>query len=55
MKSPKPIVTKPMARGKSLPKTERGPQAQHYCYHCGIWGHMKPNCYKLQALKKADH
>ena len=54
MKSPKPIVTKPMARGKSLPKTQKGPQAQHYCHHCGIRGHTKPNCYKLQALKKAD-
>ena len=54
MKSPKPIVTKPMARGKSLPKTQRGPLAQHYCHHCGIQGHTKPNCYKLQTLKKVD-
>ena len=53
MRSPKPIVAKPKARGKSLPKRQRGPQMQHY-YHCGILGHTRPNCYKLQALKNAD-
>ncbi|XP_030948640.1 uncharacterized protein LOC115972475 [Quercus lobata] len=53
-KSPKPIVAKPKARGKSLPKRQRGPQMQHYCHHCGILGHTRPNYYKLQALKNAD-
>ena len=37
-KSPKPIVAKPKARGKSLPKRQSGPQTQHYCHHCGILG-----------------
>ena len=54
MKSPKPIVAKPKARGKSLPKRQRGPQTQHYCHHYGILGHTRPNCYKLQALKNAN-
>ena len=54
MKSPKPIVTKPKTRGKSLPKTQRGPQTQHFCHHCGLRGHIKLNCYKLQALKNVD-
>ena len=53
-KSPKPIVAKPKARGKSLPKKQRGPKTQHYCHHCGILGHSRPNCYKLQALKNMD-
>nr|XP_023887711.1 uncharacterized protein LOC111999831 [Quercus suber] len=35
-KSPNPIVAKPKARGKSIPKTQRGPQIQHYCHHCRI-------------------
>ena len=54
MKSPKPIVAKPKARGKSLPKRQRGPQTEYYCHHCGILGYTRPNCYKLQALKNAD-
>ena len=53
MKSPNPIVAKPKARGKSLPKRQRGPQTEHYCHHCGILGYTRPNCYKLQALKNA--
>ena len=43
-KSPKPIVSKPKAIGKSLPKRQRGPETQHYCHHCGIQGHTRPNC-----------
>ena len=54
MKSPKPIMAKPKARGKSLPKRQRGPQSQNYCHHCGIQRHSRPNCYKLQALKNVD-
>ena len=53
-KSPKPIVAKPKARGKSLPKRQRGPQTQHYYHYCGILWHTRPNFYKLQALKNAD-
>ena len=49
-----PIVAKPKAKGKSLPKAQRGPQTQHYCHHCGIRGHTRPNCHKLQALKNVD-
>ena len=49
-----PFVAKPKAKGKSLPKSQRGPQVQHFCHHCGVRGHTRPNCYKLHALKKAD-
>ena len=52
--TPKPVVAKPKARGKSLPKRQRGPQMQHYCHHWGILGHTRPNCYRLQVLKNAD-
>ena len=49
-----PYVAKPKVKGKSLPKSERDPQVQHFCHHCGVRGHTRPNCYKLHALKKAD-
>ena len=49
-----PFVAKPKAKGKSLPKTQKGPQVQHFYHHCGIRGHTRPNCYKLHSLKKAD-
>ena len=49
-----PYVAKPKVKGKSLPKYQRGPQVQHFCHHCRVRGHTRPNCYKLHALKKAD-
>ena len=52
-KSPNPMVAKPKEKGKFLSKAQRGPQTQHYCHHCGIRGHTRPNCHKLQALKNA--
>ena len=48
------FMAKPKAKGKSLPKSQRGPQVQHFCHHCGVRGHTRPNYYKLHALKKAD-
>ena len=53
-KPPNPLVAKPKAKGKFLPKSQRGPQTQHFCHHCGIRGHTRPNCHKLQALKNAN-
>ena len=49
-----PFVAKPKAKGKSFPKSQKGPQVQHFCPHCGVRGHIRPNCYKPHALKKAD-
>ena len=40
-------VVKPKGKGKSLPKSQRGLRTQHFCYHCGMQGHTKPNCRKL--------
>ena len=34
-KPPNPLVAKPKAKGKSLPKSQNGPQTQHFCHHCG--------------------
>ena len=31
-----PFVVKPKTKGKSLPQSQRGPQTQHFCHHCGI-------------------
>ena len=53
-KPPNPFVAKPKAKGKSLPKSQRGPQTQHFCHHCGIRGQTRPNCHKLQALRNTS-
>ena len=50
-KPPKQSMVKPKGNGKSLLKSQRGPRTQHFYHHCGIQGHTRPNCHKLQALK----
>ena len=50
----KEIGPKSKAKGKSFPKNQRGPQVKHFCHHCDIQGHTRPNCFKLHALKRAD-
>ena len=47
-------VVKSEAKGKPLPKSQRGPRTQHLCHHCGLQGHTRPNCHKLKALKNAS-
>ena len=53
IKPPDQSVVKPKAKGKSLPKSQRGPRTKHFCHHCGLQGHTRPNCHKLSALKNA--
>ena len=48
-----PSVVRPEAKGKLLPKSQRGSRTNHFCHHCGLQGHTKPNCHKLSALKNA--
>ena len=48
------LVVKPKTKGKSLPKSQRGPRTKHFCHHCRLQGHTRPNCYKLKALKNAS-
>ena len=48
------IGVKPKDKGKSLSKSQRGPQVKYFCHHCGVRGHTRPNCFKFQALKRAD-
>ena len=36
------------AKGRSPPKSQRGPRKNHVCHHCGLQGHTRPNCYKLE-------
>ena len=42
------------AKGKSRPKSQRVPRTKHFCHHCGLQGHTRPNCHKLRALKNAS-
>ena len=35
-KSRNQSVVKPEAKGKSLPKSQRGPRTKHFCHHCGV-------------------
>ena len=44
-KPPKQLAVKPKGKGKSLPKSQRGLRTQHFCHHCGIQGHTRPNCH----------
>ena len=46
-KPPNQSVVKPKGKGKSLPKSRKGSRTQHFYHHCGIPGHIKPNCHKL--------
>ena len=48
------IEPKSKVKGKSLSKSQRVPQVKHFCHHCGIRGHTRPNCFKFHALKRAD-
>ena len=48
------IGAKPKEKDKSLSKNQRGPKVKHFCHHCDMRGHTRPNCFKLQALKRAD-
>ena len=41
-------------KGKSLPRSQRGPRMNHVCHHCGLQRHTRPNCHKLRALKNAS-
>ncbi|XP_050277840.1 uncharacterized protein LOC126719313 [Quercus robur] len=47
-------VVKPKAKGKSLPKSQRGLRTKHFYHHCRLQGHTRPNCHKLKALKNAS-
>ena len=42
------------AKGKSLPRSQRGPRTNHVYHHCGLQGHTRTNCHKLRALKNAN-
>ena len=48
------FVVRHEAKGKSLPRSQRGPRMNHVCHHCGLQGHTRPNCHKLRALKNAS-
>ena len=45
---------------KSKPKTPNPPKSKTHnkpawvCHFCGKFGHIRPNCYKLQAIKRTN-
>ena len=39
------------AKGKSLPRSQRGLRMNHVYHHCGLQGHTKLNIHKLRVLK----
>ena len=47
-------VVRSEAKGKSLPRSQRGLRTNHVCHHCGLQGHTRLNCHKLRALKNAS-
>ena len=47
-------VVRSKAKPKSLPRSQRGPRANHVCHHCGLQGHTQPNCHKLRALRNGS-
>ena len=42
------------ARGRSLPRSQRGHGMNYVCHYCGLQGHTRPNCQKLRALNNAS-
>ncbi|XP_075640253.1 uncharacterized protein LOC142612000 [Castanea sativa] len=42
----KVISPRPKEKGRSLPKNQRGPHVKHFCHHCGVQGHTRPNCFR---------
>ena len=48
-------VVKTEARGKSFPRSQKGPRTNHFCHHYGLQGHTIPNCHKLRALNNASN
>ena len=48
------IVVRPEAKGKSLPRSQRGLRTKHVSHHCRLQGHIRPNCHKFRALKNAS-
>ena len=42
------------AKGKSLPRSQRGLKTNHVCHHYGLQGHTRSNCHKLRTLKNAS-
>ena len=41
-------------KAPNLPKGKTHDKSAWVCYFCGNSGHIRPNCYKLQAAKRAN-
>ena len=58
LKEVKPVIEIPVVanrtvgakskdKGKSLPKSQRGPQVKHFYHYCSVRGRTRLNCFKL--------
>ena len=47
-------VVRSEVKGKSLPRSQRGPRTNHVCHHYGLQEHTRLNCHKLKGLKNAS-
>ena len=59
----KSILGAPLEQDKKEAKNPRAKKAnsqkpkqkkQHLCYHCGVAGHIRPNCYKWLATQQSN-
>ena len=44
----------PKTKQPTLSKDKSHDKLVWVCYFCGKFGHIRPNCYKLQAAKRAN-
>ena len=42
------------SQAKPRPQSQRGPRSNYVCHHCGLQGHVRPNCQKLKAMNNAS-
>ena len=51
-KTPMPKLKREQTHvARSFPKRPSGPKPI-VCHHCGAFGHLRPHCFKFQALKR---
>ena len=45
-------IKNPRAKKGNTQKPKQ--KKQHFCHHCGVVGHTRPNCYKWLAIQKSN-
>ena len=44
------FVSRSESRAKSHPRPQRGARSNFVCHHCGLRGHIRPNCQNVRAM-----